>query len=1103
MQTIFSLLTATPYIEFPTHWLGWGGWLVLCLLLILGLQRWWETPDMKFVWKWFAFWGLLFAVPITSLFFGLRLSADSALPVPGVPVEVSGPALMFLSAVPWALAAGLLGTIPAITLALFSGLLLGLWETHSIFTMLWTAGVALLFSALIRQRYRTLVFKLLRHPLGSALVLTLVFIPFYILTTFFDINGSLPVRLDYALTLSWQIIISRSIELFLAGAVGEAVYVLRPKLWGVHTPLIPSPSEKNLELRFFYRTAPLILLLIIVLMISDWIVSGNAARRMIKDRLASTALVAAESLPYFLETGQNLILTVADPDLADLSPEKASEELARQLRSVPYFRFLYLLDDQGKPVSGYPITDYTQLQVTPEEVVGIQLALKGVPVQTYTLPAWPGETTAQISYIGAILDSAGKVKGVVLGRTDLNSNPFTQPAIEALTAVANSGGEGAILDENKRILYHSVPSRVLTDYLGSLPAGPDLIDDVSSLGTRQLVYYQPVVGRPWSVILSVPAEQAQQLAFDIAVPLLILLIAISFVIFILLRLSLRKVTTSLKVLAQEATLISQGQLDHSLPSKGEDEVAQFGRAFEKMRLSLKARLGELSRFLHVSQGVASNLQVEEAIQPILQAAMIENASMVRIVLVRDVMLETKVEPLVSVGYGDSADNFSHLDQQLFELTQIHTIFSIPNLSRTRRLTIDPGLPNPGALIALPVHQDNVYYGVLWVGFDQPRNFTEDEVRFLGTLADQAAIAATNAKLYATSEIGRQRLEAVLASTPEPVLVIDEFSRLYLLNPAALQVPGLIMAASPGRLIKDVISNAQLLDLIASTTEERLSTREITLPNHRVYFASVSPVMVENRPAGKICILRDITHYKELDTLKSDFVSTVSHDLRSPLTLMRGYATMMQMVGDLNDQQKIYVEKIVTGVENMSRLVTNLLDLGRIEAGIGLQIERVSAKSIMNEVVNSLQPQAVQKNIQVRQEVMNEISTMNDVFIEVDQALMQQALYNLVDNAIKYTKVGGRVDVRLTSRGAMVVYEVKDTGIGVAPLDLPHMFEKFYRSGRREAYAERGTGLGLAIVKSIVDRHGGRVWVESQLGKGSTFFIEIPAKHVERNRAQSV
>jgi two-component system phosphate regulon sensor histidine kinase PhoR len=403
------------------------------------------------------------------------------------------------------------------------------------------------------------------------------------------------------------------------------------------------------------------------------------------------------------------------------------------------------------------------------------------------------------------------------------------------------------------------------------------------------------------------------------------------------------------------------------------------------------------------------------------------------------------------------------------------------------------------LVAMALHHENRDMGALWIAYAQPRNFTDEEIRFLGTLAGQAAVAVSNALLYASAEIGRQRLEAVLVSTPEPVLVFDEQARLLLVNAAALQVPGLVISAAPGRPINETVSPKELIGLIIQPQEEKRSSCKVNLANGRVYYASVSAVNAEGRPVGKVCVLQDITHFTELDKLKSDFVATVSHDLRSPLTLMRGYVTMLQMVGELNEQQKNYTRKIISGVENMTRLVNNLLDLGRIDAGIGLQIERILAQEVVEQVIGSLQPQATQKNIQLTHEGLDQ----PPVFLEVDRALMQQAVYNLIENAIKYTPTGGQVRVKLQPQGNEVVFEVHDTGIGIAPLDLPRLFERFYRSTRREAYAQRGTSLGLAIVKSIAERHEGRVWVESQLGKGSIFFLEVPllVKKVENSKGE--
>jgi signal transduction histidine kinase len=249
----------------------------------------------------------------------------------------------------------------------------------------------------------------------------------------------------------------------------------------------------------------------------------------------------------------------------------------------------------------------------------------------------------------------------------------------------------------------------------------------------------------------------------------------------------------------------------------------------------------------------------------------------------------------------------------------------------------------------------------------------------------------------------------------------------------------------------------------------------------------SAMTAEGKTVGRVCILRDVTQLKEIDTLKSDFVATVSHDLRSPLTLMRGYATMLEMAGALNDQQKNYAHMIVQGVDNMSKLVNNLLDLGRIDFGVGLQVESIPVLDIIERVTGGLQMQAKQKNISLGVEIPRDLPHA----VEADQALLHQALYNLVENAIKYTPEGGEVTVRLQGSESVLTFAVNDSGIGVQKEDLPRLFEKFYRGTHREALIQRGTGLGLAIVKSIAERHGGRVWVESELGKGSTFFLQVP------------
>jgi signal transduction histidine kinase len=198
--------------------------------------------------------------------------------------------------------------------------------------------------------------------------------------------------------------------------------------------------------------------------------------------------------------------------------------------------------------------------------------------------------------------------------------------------------------------------------------------------------------------------------------------------------------------------------------------------------------------------------------------------------------------------------------------------------------------------------------------------------------------------------------------------------------------------------------------------------------------------------------------------------------------------MLEMVGELNEKQADYVRKMVSGVESMTKLVNNLLDLGRIEAGVDLQVEVVPVQDLVERVTGALQLQATQKRVQLVTEIQQGVS-----MIEADPALLQQALHNLVDNAIKFTEPGKKVTVRVGPGVDSLIFAVEDTGIGIAPVDIPRLFEKFFRGAQQGGKKPSGSGLGLAIVKSIAERHGGKVWVESLLGKGSTFYISIPLK----------
>ncbi|HET7375153.1 MAG TPA: ATP-binding protein, partial [Anaerolineae bacterium] len=324
------------------------------------------------------------------------------------------------------------------------------------------------------------------------------------------------------------------------------------------------------------------------------------------------------------------------------------------------------------------------------------------------------------------------------------------------------------------------------------------------------------------------------------------------------------------------------------------------------------------------------------------------------------------------------------------------------------------------------------------------------------------------------------------STSDAVIVTDKENRVLLCNPAAEVAFGLTTGSAIGRLVAEVWPEGSLNGLLPLAAETPTRTEEIIMPDGHTLFGSSSNIISgDGQMIGQVAVLRDITHFKELDAMKTEFVATVSHDLRAPLTYMRGYTTMLPMVGSLSTKQQDYLNKIMAGIEQMTELIDDLLDLGRIDAGVGLVSGECSLADIANNVVESMQDQASTRGVKLSTGILSQ------KLIQGDQGLVRHAVTNLVDNALKYTGANGSVKVSVQESHNFMVLAVKDNGIGIAPADQARLFERFYRVRRRDTIDIKGTGLGLAIVKSIADWHRGRVWVESQLGSGSTFYLLLP------------
>jgi two-component system NtrC family sensor kinase len=237
--------------------------------------------------------------------------------------------------------------------------------------------------------------------------------------------------------------------------------------------------------------------------------------------------------------------------------------------------------------------------------------------------------------------------------------------------------------------------------------------------------------------------------------------------------------------------------------------------------------------------------------------------------------------------------------------------------------------------------------------------------------------------------------------------------------------------------------------------------------------------------GRSIVMQDITHLKELDKLKSEFVSVVSHDLRSPLTSILGYVQLLERAGELNEAQKEFVKRVHSSVDNITSLIGDLLDLGRLETGLDLTLAPCSLNEIIVQVVENVQMAIQDKKLKLELSLSEE-----EHFVQGDRKRLQQAFNNLVSNAIKYTPEHGKITIRMKNKDGQIISQIEDTGVGISPSDQPYVFDKFFRSDEvRDNF--QGSGLGLSIVKTVVERHNGRIWVASVPNSGTTFTVVLP------------
>jgi PAS domain S-box-containing protein len=373
----------------------------------------------------------------------------------------------------------------------------------------------------------------------------------------------------------------------------------------------------------------------------------------------------------------------------------------------------------------------------------------------------------------------------------------------------------------------------------------------------------------------------------------------------------------------------------------------------------------------------------------------------------------------------------------------------------------------------PLHTDDIVNAV---------NRSLARARHLGDWIRREVKLTTSSleKRAQISESERDKMEAIIANIEDGVIVLNDEHKILFTNRIARETFGL-PPESIGRPILHVIQNPDLQAFLLRSAESSIKYHEINFDDGRVFNAQQTSIP----HIGTAITLHDITYLKQLDQIKSEFVHTVSHDLRSPLTAVLGYAELISRVGPLNEQQQEFVKRIQSSVQSITTLINDLLDLGRLEAGFDTRRELVQLESVLHYSLDTLGSLVTQKNLHLEKNIAANLPALRANPIRI-----RQMLDNLIGNAIKYTPNDGTIRISIRTEDRQLVFEISDTGPGIPLDEQSRIFEKFYRASN-VLEGPKGTGLGLSIVKSIVENHQGRVWVESTLGQGATFMVVLP------------
>ena len=399
-----------------------------------------------------------------------------------------------------------------------------------------------------------------------------------------------------------------------------------------------------------------------------------------------------------------------------------------------------------------------------------------------------------------------------------------------------------------------------------------------------------------------------------------------------------------------------------------------------------------------------------------------------------------------------------------------------------------------SIVMAPMHARGEIIGILSIMSSTPNQFNEEIIGVLRAIADTVGVALNNAQLYENALENEKNLGAILDSSTDGIIATDQKSRVRLINHKAEDMFEVNATQLKGMPLREIPIEPNVRDVLLralnSRTEAHQESFEVTFESGLVASIAVLPIYFEQQieqhgsTDGWVIVLRDVTHLREAELSRAQFIAAAAHDMRSPLSVTLNSVKLLDSMLEHPDPTIAELIGLAqNGVMRLQALIDDVLKLEQIAAGYGVDREPIEIASLLREAARQIKPLIKDKKIDFNLDVPEDLPIMN-----IDQALFNRAVINYLDNALKYTPEGGEISLKAFISDNLLHIEVSDNGPGIPPQEQPRLFERFYRAPGTRSLP--GTGLGLAIVKSIAETNGGDVYVRSHIEQGSTFGMTL-------------